>query len=109
MNFIWKAKRSVTTKELMDQLPEARNWKRNTTITFLSRLKEKGFLTATRISKANHYAACITEAEYLDFETKQFISDIHNGSAFGLVNTLIDNKDLSKEDIELLMKRLEDS
>ncbi|MFJ3387854.1 MULTISPECIES: BlaI/MecI/CopY family transcriptional regulator [unclassified Lysinibacillus] len=108
MDFIWEKNSSVTTREIMESISEAKNWKHNTTITFLSRLIKKGFLTATRVGKAHHYEACFTAKEYLDFETKQFINEVHKGSILGFVSTLCDNGDLTREEIEHLMKRLEE-
>jgi len=106
MQFIWSAGRPVTTREIIAHLPVDNTWKQNTVITFLARLMEKGILKATRISKANHYEPCITEQEYRNYETKQFINDVHKGSVFGFISALCDNGDLTKEDIENLMKRL---
>lgn len=106
MEFIWAAGRPVTTREIIKNLPEDKTWKQNTVITFLGRLMGKGILKATRISKANHYESCITEQEYRNFETKQFINDVHKGSVFGFITALCENGDLTKEDIENLMKHL---
>jgi len=108
MDFIWKSERAVTTREILANLPEDKNWKQNTVITFLARLIEKGMVQAARISKAYHYEACVSEREYRDFETKQFIKDVHKGSVFGLITALCDNGDLTKEDIEQVMKRLKE-
>ena len=106
MDFIWKAGRPVTTAEIMQNLPEGKAWKQNTVITFLARLIEKGILKATRISKANYYEPCLTEQEYRNIETKQFIEDVHKGSVLGFISALCDNGDLTKEDIEELLRRL---
>lgn len=106
MELIWAAGRPVTTREIIANLPEDKAWKQNTVITFLARLMEKGLLKATRISKANHYEPCITEQEYRNFETKQFIADVHKGSVFGFITALCENGDLTREDIEKLMKLL---
>jgi len=108
MEFIWAASRPVTTREIIKNLPEDNIWKQSTVITFLSRLMRKGIIKATRISKANHYEPCITEQEYRNLETKQFINDVHKGSIFGFISALCDNGDLTKEDIESLMKRLKE-
>jgi len=89
-------------------LPEGNRWKQNTVITFLARMIEKGVLKATRISKANYYEPCITELEYRNFETKQFVNDVHKGSVLGFINALCDNGDLTKDDIEKLMKHLKE-
>jgi len=106
MEFIWAAGRPVTTSEIIKHLPEEKSWKQNTVVTFLARLMEKGIIKATRIGKANHYEPCVTEQEYRNFETKQFIKDVHKGSVLGFITALCDNGDLTKEDIESLMKRL---
>jgi len=107
MEIIWQAGRPVTTAEILQRLPEGNTWKQNTVITFLARLMEKGIIKATRVGKANHYEPCLTEQEYLKFETRQFIKEVHKGSVLGLINTLCDSGDLTKEDIEKLRKRLE--
>jgi BlaI family penicillinase repressor len=108
MEFIWAAGHPVTTREIIANLPEDNNWKQSTVITFLARLMEKGILKATRISKANYYEPCITEQEYRNFETKQFIADVHKGSVLGFISALCDNGELTKEDIKKLMKRLKE-
>jgi predicted transcriptional regulator len=108
MELIWAAGRPVTTSEIIANLPEGKKWKQNTVVTFLARLIDKGVLKATRISKANHYEPCITEQEYLNLETRQFINDVHKGSVFGFITALCDNGELTREEIESLMKRLKE-
>ncbi|MDT3701239.1 MAG: BlaI/MecI/CopY family transcriptional regulator [Thermincola sp.] len=108
MEFIWVAGHPVTTSEIIRHLPEEKSWKQNTVVTFLARLMEKGIIKATRIGKANHYEPCVTEQEYRNFEIQRFIKDVHRGSIFGFISTLCDNGDLTREDIEALMKRLKE-
>ena len=108
MEIIWQAERPVTTAEILQRLPAGNTWKQNTVITFLTRLMEKGIVKATRVGKANHYEPCLTEQEYRNFETRQFIHEVHKGSVLGLISALCDSGDLTKEDIEKLMKRLEE-
>ncbi len=106
MEYIWSAGEPVTTAELLRNLPEEKGWKQNTVITFLSRLIEKGIIKATKTGKANHYEPCVTEREYMDFETRQFIEDVHKGSVYGFITALCDNGALTKEDIEKLMQHI---
>lgn len=106
MSILWGVGRPITTNEIIQNLPKDKA--QTTVITFLARLIEKGIVKAKRISKANYYEPCITEQEYRNFETKQFIKDVHKGSIFGFLNTLCDNGDLTKKDIEELMKKLEE-
>lgn len=106
MDILWSHARPVTTAEILKELPEGKAWKQTTVITFLARLMEKSFVTAVRVGKANHYEACLTKQEYRNMETRRFIQDVHQGSVFGLISSLCDSGDLTKEDIEELMKRL---
>lgn len=108
MDIIWASERPITTSEILKRLPEDKAWKQNTVITFLARLMEKGIITATRIGKAHHYKPLVTEQEYVNFETKQFLKDVHKGSVYGLISALCDSGDLTKDDIESLMKKLEE-
>jgi predicted transcriptional regulator len=108
MEFIWAAGAPVTTAEIIRHLPEGKEWKQNTVVTFLSRLTEKGVLKATRTGKVNHYEPCVTEQEYHNFETRQFIEDVHKGSVYGFITALCDSGDLTKEDIVKLMHHLEE-
>ena len=104
MDILWAAGRSLTTNEILKKLPTSKA--QTTVITFLARLIEKGIVKATRISKANYYEPRVTKQEYLNFETRQFIADIHKGSVLGLINTLCDSGDLTKADNAEIMKRL---
>lgn len=108
MEFIWSAGEPVTTSDIIQHLPEGVSWKQNTVVTFLSRLIKKGIIKATRIGKANQYEACITEHEYRNFKTKEFIKDVHKGTIFGFLSTLCDNGDLTRVDIEALIKHLKE-
>ena len=106
MEYVWKIDRAVTTAEIMENLPEGVEWSPKTVGTFLSRLIKKGILKSTRIGRAFHYQPCITEQEYRNFATKQFITNVHKGSVLGFISALCDNGDLTKEDIEEIEKIL---
>ncbi|XID91118.1 BlaI/MecI/CopY family transcriptional regulator [Paenibacillaceae bacterium WGS1546] len=107
MQIIWATHGPVTTSEILASLPEDKtSWKQTTVLTFLARLVEKGFIKATRTGKANQYESCISEQEYRNYETKEFVKNIHKGSVLGLISTLCDSGDLTKEDIESVMKRM---
>lgn len=108
MEYIWAQSHPITTAEIVQNMPKEKDWKQNTIITFLARLVGKGILKAVRIGKANHYEPCITEQEYRNFETKQFIKDVHKGSVFGLISSLCDTEDLTIEDIEDILKHLKE-
>ena len=79
-------------------------WTKNTIITLSSRLISKGFLKTNKIGRRNEYTAIISETEYQTTQTQNFLDKIYEGSAKGLVSTLIEKDLLSPNDIEELKK-----
>lgn len=108
MEFIWAAERPVTTREILRNLDSSKAWKQSTVITFLTRLIEKHIVKATRVGKANFYEPRISQQEYLLFETRQFIRDVHKGSTKGFLSALCDIGDLTERDIAELIARVKD-
>ena len=80
---------------------------KNTLIVLLSRLTNKGFLSAKKIGRRNEYRALVSEAEYQTAQTKKFLHKIYEGSAKGLVSNLIMGDLLADEEYEELKKLLE--
>jgi len=106
MDIIWRNERALTTAEILKQLPKNKSWKQTTVGTFLSRLTKKNIIKSTRVGRAYHYEACISEEQYRLMETKHFINDVHKGSVSGFLQTLADSGDLTKSDIKALMEKL---
>ena len=80
---------------------------KNTLIVLLSRLMNKGFLSARKIGRRNEYTTLVSETEYQTAQTKNFLNKIYEGSAKGLVSNLIMGDLLADEEYEELKKLLE--
>lgn len=99
MKIIWAAGGTALYAEIMERLAEAGNrWQKNTVITLLSRLVEKGFLKTSKIGRRNEYAAVISESDYQAAQTRTLLNKLYAGSARGLVATLIEQEMLTPED-----------
>lgn len=81
---------------------------KNTLIVLLSRLMNKGFLSARKIGRHNEYTALIPEADYQRAQTRNFLDKLYEGSAKGLVSALITGDLLTDEEYEELKKLLEE-
>lgn len=93
---------------LTDELAaKGRPWQKNTLITLLNRLVNKGFLKARKIGRRNEYTPLVSEAEYQAAQTKNFLEKIYEGSASGLVSMLISGDMLTGDEYEELRKLLE--
>lgn len=105
MKIIWADGGKALYARIMDRLKISGNeWKKNTVITLLSRLVEKGLLTTNKIGRRNEYSALVSEQDYLAAQTKTFLDKMYEGNAKGLVVTLMQQEYLTSDDYEDLRK-----
>ncbi|WP_159882368.1 BlaI/MecI/CopY family transcriptional regulator [Paenibacillus puerhi] len=101
MEVIWELATPVTVTQLLD-IFESKDWKTSTVSTLLKRLIEKGFLTKSMSGKVNYYEAALTLSEYKKVETKTFLSRLYDGKAKKLIAALVDDAELTPNDISEL-------
>ena len=90
MKLIWDNGGSIFISELLEKVEESgRGWKRTTVRTFLTRLMEKGLLTAVRRGKNCEYRAAVTEEEYLSGQAKNFVDEVFGGNVKNLLASLL--------------------
>lgn len=103
MKIIWDYDNCALYAQIMEQLEvSGHTWKKNTVITLLSRLVEKGLLKTNKIGRRNEYKAIITESEYQTSQMKTFVNKFYQGNVRDLVATLIQNEMLNEKDYEEL-------
>ena len=103
MKIIWAKGGTALYAEIMEELTATgRTWQKNTIITLLSRLIEKGILKSNKIGRRNKYTAIVSEADYQTEQTKCFSDKLYEGNVKGLVATLIQSDMLTSEDYEEL-------
>ncbi|MCI9337391.1 MAG: BlaI/MecI/CopY family transcriptional regulator [Lachnospiraceae bacterium] len=109
MKIVWENPSDVTLfSYIMDGLAaKGKPCRKNTLIVLLSRLMNKGFLSAKKIGRRNEYTTLVSEAEYQRTQTKHFLDKIYEGNAKGLVSALIMGDMLADEEYEELKKLLE--
>lgn len=106
MKVIWQKTPPVTTKQIMEDLKSNKNWKPQTVLTMLIRLIEKGFLESKKIGKERNYTPIVTEQEYLQIETGDFMKRYYGNSLGSLVKTLYAGQNLTQEDLQELKEWL---
>lgn len=103
MKIIWNSGGTALYAQIAAALSEkGMDWTKNTIITLLSRLVEKGMLKTNKIGHRNRYTAVFSEKEYQAAQTEAFLGKIYEGNAMGLVATLIQKEWLSADDYEEL-------
>ena len=77
---------------------------KNTIISLLSRLIDKGYLSSKKKGRCNTYTALISEAEYQAAQTETFLKKVYERNVGGLISTLIQKDLISADDYEKLKK-----
>ena len=107
MKVIWKAKAPITSLDIGKEV-EDKGWKKTTIATFLTRLVEKGVLSADKQGKLYYYTPLITENEYRKSQTKNLIKTLYNGSVRDFAVSFFEEQKLSDKDIQELKAIFED-
>ena len=103
MRLIWANGGSARYLDLAAGVAElGESWSKNTIVTLLSRLVEKGALSVGKEGRRNRYTALISEQEYCDEQAGLFVDKIYAGDAKGLVSALIRQELLSQADYDEL-------
>lgn len=105
MKIIWGRGGTALYAQIMEDLTAAGStWQKNTIITLLSRLVDKGLLKTNKIGRRNEYTAIVSETDYQTTQTKKLLDKLYEGNVKGLVATLIQSEMLTPKDYEDLKK-----
>ena len=107
MKVIWKSKEPITSLDIGKEV-EDKGWKKTTIATFLTRLVEKGALSANKQGKLYYYSPLISEKEYRKSQTKNLIKTLYNGSVREFAVSFFEEQKLSDKDIQELKAIFED-
>ena len=103
MRIVWAKGGTALFAQVMEELQQREmDWKKNTVLTFLSRLIEKKLLSTRKIGHRNEYSAVVSEKEYLAAQTRHFLDKVYEGNVNGLVATLLQQELLTSDDMEQL-------
>jgi predicted transcriptional regulator len=109
MKIIWANGGTAMYADIFESLKSKDTpWTKNTIITLLSRLVDKGMIKTSKTGRRNIYAAAVAEHEYQAEQAGAFVRKKYDGNTKGLVVSLIDKDLLSAEDYEELKKYWEE-
>jgi predicted transcriptional regulator len=92
-------------KDIVEAMPAPQPHS-NTVATLLKILMEKGFVTSQAVGRNNLYKTLLSKAGYSKQSLGQLVSSYFDGSYSSAVSFLVDQKKLSVQDLELLLKEL---
>lgn len=106
LEVLWAAGEALNANEIRVRLNEKKDWERTTVLTLIRRLLDKGVIAQEK-REVYYYSPCVERNNYVKEETKSFLNKFFKGNAKNLAAALIEDEDLSREDIEELRSYFE--
>ena len=103
---VWRCAPPVTTARVMLLTDPGRGWKTSTVISFLDRLKNRGFLSAEKQGREYVWQPLVSQDEYVGAVTREFFAKVHGGSVESLMGALFP-EGLSRADADALLRWLD--
>ena len=107
MQFIWSQNKKTPSKDVILEMEEKNSWKQTTTLTLISRLIKRDFLSVEKIGRYSYYEPKIAEKDYIQFKTNNFMDTFYQGSLKNMLSLLNDNHKMKKDELEDIQEWLE--
>lgn len=101
MECLWDGS-PLTVTQIAKAMESETGWAKSTTKTLISRMEAKGYLRCEEGGKARRYYPAVERSEVVLAETESFLSRLYNGSLGMMVNTLVDQNNLSQRELKEL-------
>jgi len=107
MRVLW-AKGEATAREITDELAGSEPIAHSTVQTLLRKLEAKGAVGHVQRERTFYFKPLIAENQVSKSAAHDLLSRVFQGSVVGLVANLLDNEDVSAEELANLKKLIED-
>lgn len=95
-----------TLMQLVPLLKERVGWSKSTCATMVRRMAEKGLIGYEEKGKTKYFFPKVDKDDVAVQETREFLERIYDGSIGLMMSALVNQNDLSKEDIRELQEIL---
>lgn len=106
MNILWESA-PCTIMQITKSLADSTGWTKHTVMAFLKRLEEKGAVYYEEGTRAKQYYAKVPQSEVVMEEVKHFLNKTFKGKLGLMLNTMIKEEAITKEEMDELYEMLE--
>ena len=99
MKIVWQ-RESATVRDVYEALRDQRKVAYTTVMTMMKILEEKKYLKKTQTERAHVYRPAQPQRQVIGAMVREFVNRVFNGSAEPLLAHLVEDHDLSREDLE---------
>lgn len=100
MELLWEAPR--TLMELVNTLGKTIGWSKSTVTTMVRRMTEKGLVDFDTDGRTKLFRASVDREDVVAQETDSLLDRAYHGSLGLMLSTLVNHKQLTKDDIDEL-------
>lgn len=104
MQILWKIEKGFL-KDIIEAMPDPKPHS-NTVATILKILAEKNFVGIEIFNRFHQYYPIVKKEEYSNRSIKTLVEGYFEGSFSNVISFMIENKQLSIQDVELLLKQI---
>lgn len=104
MRLLWEEPRTIA--QITNALAEETGWKKNTVISMLKRMEEKGIVIHTEGEKAKVFYPNCSKEEAISEESEAFLHKAFEGNVSLLLNAFVKKDRLSEKDVDDICKLL---
>lgn len=108
MELLWE-QAPLTITQITHLLEDKTGWTKYTVITLLKRLDKKGAVYYEQKERAKQYYPVISRENTLSGALNNFIKETFSGNFGLMISTLVQNKELSQEDIAEMRRILDEA
>lgn len=106
MSLLWDEEPKTMT-QLTKGLLASTGWSKYTVMTYLKRMEEKGMIHHVEGEKAKLYFADLKKEEAIIQEKDHFLNKVFKGNVGLMISTMVEQNELSEDDINRLIDILE--
>jgi BlaI family transcriptional regulator, penicillinase repressor len=106
MRVLWRTS-PLSANEVVDEVAPATKWKPKTVKTLLNRLVAKKALGFRKEGRAYLYYPLVNEADCVKADSRSFAERVYGGALAPVLANLIEESDLSKDEIAELRRILD--
>lgn len=107
MKIVWEREES-TVRDVYERLLERRKVAYTTVMTMMKILEQKGYLKKKQDEKAYIYSPAQPKQQVIRGMVRDFVGRVFNGSAEPLLVHLVEDRKLSRKDLDELARLLEE-
>jgi len=107
MRALWKTA-PLSADEIIDRVAKGQNWTSGTARTLISRLLNKGVISAKSRDGRYYYAPEVAESQYISGESGKFMDRLFGGKVSNLVLHLAQEEKISDQDMAEILDIIKD-